>query len=146
MELIQHQIRIRYASVTLNKSSLIAHSLKPPRLSGDHLNLKSKQKVNLREPPNIQVKLEELVKSNLKNHLNLQPQTVSKMKEPRKTLLQQRPVLSKLLKSLTDSEKQRLKPRKLLLRRQLVREELKLPLGNSNSIKRKLLLKKPARD
>ena len=82
----------------------------------------------------------------MKKTSKAQLQLVLKMRKLRKILLQPRRVPSKPLKNHIDSEKLRLRPRKYLLRKQLVKEELKLPPGNSNSIKRKLLLKKPAKD
>jgi hypothetical protein len=112
MELTQHQIRISNASVTLNKSSSIAHSSKLPRLSGEQLNLKLNLMVNLKELLNIQVKLEELVKNKMKKTSKAQLQLVLKMRKLRKILLQPRPVPSKLLKNHTDSEKLRLRRRK----------------------------------
>jgi hypothetical protein len=56
MELTQHQMLTRHASVTRRNNSSINHLLLPPRLSGSHLNSNLNQKVNLRELLNIQVK------------------------------------------------------------------------------------------
>ena len=131
-ELIQHQLLIKYASVITNKNSLIALSLKPLRLSGDHLNSKSKLKVNLRELVNMEKKLRKLLRKEKPQLLKQLPHKKLRMRKPLKTLVLLKNALSQQLKNHTNSDKLRLHKRKYSSKELLQREELKLLPGNSN--------------
>lgn len=102
----------KYASVINNRNSLIAHSLRLLRLSGIHLNLKSKQKVNLEELLNMLVKFLKSPKKKMLHLLKALLLLELKMIRLKLILLRLKLVQSKQLKNHIDSEKLRLKQRK----------------------------------